>query len=85
DDAETELEDGTNELSFMEGTKRDTSDDESLRNPSKATNKSTHTSYEDNIMEQSSNSEGKINIQNITSEPTTLRKSGRQSNLPKNI
>nr|GEU72606.1 ribonuclease H-like domain-containing protein [Tanacetum cinerariifolium] len=42
---ETESEDGTNELSFMEGTERDASDDESLRNPSEATNKSLRKKY----------------------------------------
>ncbi|GJS56849.1 hypothetical protein Tco_0651633 [Tanacetum coccineum] len=54
DGAETESEDGTNELSFMKGTEKDASDDESLGNPSEETNESTHTSHEDNIVEQSS-------------------------------
>ncbi|GKD73220.1 putative RNA-directed DNA polymerase, partial [Tanacetum coccineum] len=38
DGAETESEDGTNELSFMKGTEKDASDDESLGNPSEETN-----------------------------------------------
>ncbi|GKB73763.1 hypothetical protein Tco_0935175 [Tanacetum coccineum] len=83
---ETESEDGTGESSSMEGIERDVSGDESLGNPSEATNaESTHASYEDNIVESLSAFEGSINIQNITSEPTALRKSGRHSNLPKKL
>ncbi|GJU18280.1 putative RNA-directed DNA polymerase [Tanacetum coccineum] len=37
------------------------------------------------MVEQSSTFEGNFNTQNITSEPTALRKFGRQSNLPKKL